>query len=35
MSTVGIERTKNGSMMKKRNKKTATVDMARMDTKGS
>jgi hypothetical protein len=35
MTTVGIERTKNGSMMKKRNKKTATVNMARMNTKES
>jgi hypothetical protein len=35
MTTVGIEGTKNVSMMRKGKKKTMTVDMARMDTKGS
>jgi hypothetical protein len=35
MATVGIEGTKNVSMMRTGKKKTVTVDMARMDTKGS
>jgi hypothetical protein len=35
MMTVGIEGTKDVSMVRKEKKKTVTVDMARMDTKGS
>jgi hypothetical protein len=35
MTTIGVEGKKNVSMMRKGKKKTVTVDMARMDTKGS
>jgi hypothetical protein len=35
MTTVGTEGMNNVSMMRKEKKKTVTVDMASMDTKGS